>query len=501
MIRNPESTTGNPLHPHDDGNGPKRSGLPIDQEQNHQNHQDQSWWSRSSIWSKAAVGILVVLTAIYAGILLLQTYTSAPSAVPVSAPSQHGSSLSTAPDGLAAYADLLARFGHKVDRLYTQLPAGIGHTGATAETLVVASPSSWNESSSTAVRQFVIKGGTAILAGDFLDTSTIKELLGIPSSTSVATEQNPGSASLPSAQAVADTIQPSAPAISATGESYTRPEGTLDYGYFSPAQSVPQLKPLGSCASQSYLAVTASPFTVGVRKVESGTDSACFATPGSFSKMLVKGNSILGLWKRMGLGSLVLMASSSPFQNAMISKDDNAALAIDLAGRPHSTITFDEVVHPITPIKQTGIGAIPLHWKVALVLGLLAALAALWSVGKRLGPVSPPERALAPARSGYIDAMATGLSKLHYTSDAVTLLQEEGKARLRRKLSIPADTGDSGIFVTARQAGVPDYVLEGLYAGTDGRKALIAAGRALAWTASTDIMSQNGRKDRDERDS
>ncbi len=493
MIRNPGNTTSNPLHPHDDSNDHKRSELPIDQDK------DQNWWSRSSIWSKAAVSILVVLTAIYAGILLLQTYTSAPSAVPVNAPSQHGSSLSTAPDGLAAYADLLARFGHRVNRLYTQLPTGIGHTGTIAETLLVASPSSWNNSDSAAVRQFVIKGGTAVLAGNFLDTSTIKELLGIPNSTSVTTGQDSGSTPLPSAQAVADTIQPVAPLQ--TGGSYALPVGTLNYRYFSPAQSVPQLKHLGHCASQPYLAATASPFTDGVRKVESAADSACFATPGSFSKMLVNGNSILGLWKRMGMGSLVLMASSSPLQNAMISKDDNAAFGVDLAGHPHSTIIFDEAAHPIAPIKQTGIGAIPLHWKVALILCLLAALAALWSVGKRLGPVSPPERALAPARSGYIDAMATSLSKLHSTSDVVTLLQEEGKTRLRHKFSIPVNTDDSGIFVAAHQAGVPDYVLEGLYADTNGRKVLIAAGRALAWIASTDIMSQNNRKGRDERSS
>ena len=491
-----------PLHSHDNGhsNGHERSDIPA----------DQNWWSRTSIWSKTAVGILTVLAVVYAGILLIQTYTGAPSTIPVSSPSQHGSSLSTAPDGLAAYADLLARFGHKVDRLYAHLPASVEHAGNGAGTLVVASPARWNESNSAAVRRFVVKGGTAVLAGNFLNTSTIEGLLGLRGATSTVAGQDPGTAPLLPSRIVDGAVQPTTLATSTTGGSDTQPAGAPNRGSSSPTQSipparsVPRLKSFGPCASQYYPSPATSSFTAGVRKVEPVADSACFSTPGSFSEMLVNGNSILGLWKRMGQGSLVLMASSSPLQNAMISEDDNAALAVNLAGHPRSTVAFDEAVHPITPIKQKGLGAIPLRWKVALVLGLLAALAAIWSAGKRLGPVSPPDRTLAPARSGYVDAMATNLSKLHPISDVVDLLQKEGKTRLRHRFSIPTDTGDSSLSAVARQAGVPDYVLEGLYTSAHKKSALIPAGRALAWTANTGASQdklQDNRKDKNERGS
>ncbi len=439
MIRNPGITTSTP--PRSGNDSHEQPGLPA----------SRNWWSSSGIWSKAAAGVLVMLAVIYAGVLLLQTYTGTPSAVPVNSPSQHGSSLSTAPDGLAAYADLLAKFGHKVDRLYARLSAETEYARVATDTLVVASPSSWNESDSAAVRRLVIKGGTAVLAGSFLDTPTIEGLLGLPVTTS-ATTKTP--------------------------------------------RSVPRLQLSGYCGSQRYLALPSSPFTAGIREVETVAGSACFTTPGSFSKMLVNSNGILGLWKRVGQGSLVLMASSSPLQNAMISKDDNAAFAVDLAGHPRNTVTFDETVHPITSVKQVGFGAVPLHWKVALGLGLLAALVAIWSVGKRLGPVSPPERALAPARSGYVDAMATNLSRLHSADDAVALLQEEGRNRLRHRFSIPTNAGDSGLFVTARQACVPDYVLEGLYINTHEKGALTAAGKALAWTAGAGV-AQDSRENRD----
>ncbi len=73
-----------------------------------------------------------------------------------------GSSYATAPDGLAAYADLLARSGHTVSRLritpsHAQLDP--------AATLILLDPTALEPADVTALRRFVSEGGLLVAGG------------------------------------------------------------------------------------------------------------------------------------------------------------------------------------------------------------------------------------------------------------------------------------------------------------------------------------------------
>ena len=72
------------------------------------------------------------------------------------------SSYATAGDGLAAYAELLARYGHPVERIRTSLDrAGLDP----AATLVLADPGDVSEAEGRAVAAFVAAGGRLVAAG------------------------------------------------------------------------------------------------------------------------------------------------------------------------------------------------------------------------------------------------------------------------------------------------------------------------------------------------
>jgi hypothetical protein len=108
---------------------------------------------------------------------------------------------------------------------------------------------------------------------------------------------------------------------------------------------------------------------------------------------------------RSGRGTIVLLADASPLQNRLLASADNAALGLALAGgRP---VAFLETVHGYGVTR--GFGGLPLQVRWALIGLALAALVALWSAGRRLGPPEDPERPLPPPRSEYVDALAAAL--------------------------------------------------------------------------------------------
>jgi hypothetical protein len=118
-----------------------------------------------------------------------------------------------------------------------------------------------------------------------------------------------------------------------------------------------------------------------------------------------------GSWTPGGLiverHGATLLADSSPLQNARLARGDNAAFALELAGR--GPLIFAESAHGYG--TERGLAALPDEAKGALALLLVAALLYLLARGKRFGPVEEDARPLAPRRVEYVDAMAALLER------------------------------------------------------------------------------------------
>jgi hypothetical protein len=106
-------------------------------------------------------------------------------------------------------------------------------------------------------------------------------------------------------------------------------------------------------------------------------------------------------------GGLVAVADPTLLQNAHLAEGDNAALAVVLAGP--GPVAFAEAEHGYGAAR--GLAAVPGRWKATAVGLILATLLGFWSVGQRLGPPEATDRPLAPARRGYVDALAAGLAR------------------------------------------------------------------------------------------
>ncbi len=102
----------------------------------------------------AGVGLVVILNVTLAAVRWV-TGGAGPGGEP-------SSSYATAPDGAAAYADLLARQGHPVQRLRTDLARARLDPRST---LVVLDPRQVDDSESAALERFVGDGGRLVVAG------------------------------------------------------------------------------------------------------------------------------------------------------------------------------------------------------------------------------------------------------------------------------------------------------------------------------------------------
>ena len=106
-------------------------------------------------------------------------------------------------------------------------------------------------------------------------------------------------------------------------------------------------------------------------------------------------------------GAIALLADTSPLQNRLLGKADNAALALALSGR--GPLTFVESVHGYGP--QRGLAAIPARFGWALIGLLLAALVFMVARGRRLGPPELERRELPPPRRAYVDSLAATMAR------------------------------------------------------------------------------------------
>ncbi len=114
-------------------------------------------WRAMSPGRRAVLSVVAVVAGVNVFLAGLQWVTGGPGPG-----GERSSSYATAPHGAAAYADLLARRGHGVERLRSRLDQA---SLDSRTTLVVLEPHHLEDSESEALRHFVADGGRLVAAG------------------------------------------------------------------------------------------------------------------------------------------------------------------------------------------------------------------------------------------------------------------------------------------------------------------------------------------------
>jgi len=336
-------------------------------------------------------------------------------------PSAQGSSSSYDPSavGTQAMAELLAHFGHPVQRLLVPFTATAVPSDAT---LVVADPIGWDGAQARAVHDFAASGGRVVLAGGPFASADLRTVLG--------------------------------------------------------RARVPLRSPVGVATAR---AVGHAPEVAGVAVVDADVTDGAWDETGATTAILRGSGGDLAVAADVGSGRVVLLASASPLRNDYLGDADNAAFALDLAGGPGRTVAFDENAHGFG--SGSGLGALPARWKWVLVVAALAVGVWVVSAARRFGPPVAAERVLAPARVEYVNGLATVLAAgdARRVGEAVAPLALATRASLCRYLGVPDATGDDTLRVMAHAAGLSDAFVGACLAAPDDAGHALALGRAHAW--------------------
>jgi hypothetical protein len=252
------------------------------------------------------------------------------------------SAYATDGEGLAAWASLLARNGHPV--LALRSPLGRARLDPAA-TLVVLDPEALLHSQGRRLLAFVNAGGRLLIGGSD------------PQRFLTALFENP----------------PQWRRVAARRATPAAPFGTL---------------------------------VVGVGEVHSAGEGAWEEAAGYRPLLVAQPGGPVLLERRLGKGTLWLLADSSILQNRLLGSADNAQLGLNIGGAPPRPVVFVESVHGFG--ESRGLAALPGRWWAALGGLLLAGL--LWALARarRLGPPEPAEGSLelSPPRGEYVEALA-----------------------------------------------------------------------------------------------
>jgi hypothetical protein len=184
-------------------------------------------------------------------------------------------------------------------------------------------------------------------------------------------------------------------------------------------------------------------------------DEGSWAGGGALPLLGDRDGSLLSL-VLVGEGRVLLLATASPLQNALLAKADNAALSLALAGPGARPVTFLEAYHGYGA-ATTGFEAIPGEWMVGFVLLVLAALTMMAAGGRRFGPPEARERELPPPRREYVESLG-GILARSRSRDAAT---QPGRARIERLVSARARLGQTPTADELRAAAIGLGVAEG----------------------------------------
>ncbi len=186
---------------------------------------------------------------------------------------------------------------------------------------------------------------------------------------------------------------------------------------------------------------------------------------------------------RAGRGELLLLADASPLQNRLLAAQDNAVLALALAGS--GELTFLESVHGYGPAR--GLAALPARFGWALIGLGLAALALMLARGRRLGPPELERRELPPPRRGYVDALAGTLARGRQRDAAVAPVREAARERVARRVGAPPGASDEGWVAAGLKAGLGEDEAQALTGPADDDETVMSTGRALAALSRRDV--------------
>ena len=179
---------------------------------------------------------------------------------------------------------------------------------------------------------------------------------------------------------------------------------------------------------------------------------------------------------RLGRGRVILLADSAPLLNGGLPRADSAAFALAVAGEAARPVAFLETVHGYG--EETGLAALP--DRALWVLGglALAALALVWSMARRLGPPEDEERAVAPPRRDYVEAVASALVASGDRRGVAGAAARAARRRLEARAGLPAGAGEPALREAAARLGLDTAETEAVLGAHDGDD--LAAGRALA---------------------
>lgn len=176
----------------------------------------------------------------------------------------------------------------------------------------------------------------------------------------------------------------------------------------------------------------------------------------------------------IGTGSVWALADPSMVSNDALSADDNAALALSLAGPPVRPVVFAEYNHGYAPVG--GFASLPGRWRVALWMAVIAGVVWMVSRGRRLGPPERRSRPLPPPRSAYVAAMATSLARTDELVGATTPIRD----RIRRELRRRGGDDAANIARVAGQLQLEPATIDQALRPPGGPDDAIAAGHVLA---------------------
>jgi len=149
-----------------------------------------------------------------------------------------------------------------------------------------------------------------------------------------------------------------------------------------------------------------APETAGIRAVEFRAGGH-WVRLGQTEPLLATGAGPVVVAARQGEGRVVLLADPTPLLNGALADADDAAFALAAAGPSGRPVAFLETIHGF---EDTGLAALPGRAIWVLVGLAIAALLLVWSLARRLGPPEDEERALAPPRRDYAEALAAALA-------------------------------------------------------------------------------------------
>lgn len=389
-----------------------------------------------------AAGLLIGFNLLLAGVDLA---TGGPP--PVGPPS---SSYATVPQGLAAYADLLAAYGHPVRRLRETLDEGGLDPRAT---VVVADPSPLTDAENRALRRFVRGGGRLVAAGADVEP-TLRHILGR------GPEWEP---------AGARSTRPLAEVPEVANVSAVRAAGRGSW-----SETGATLPVLGDTGGGD-----AGRETNGNSRQGGGRAGEDRAGAGEERA----GAGTLATVASAGAGRVIALADASPLQNDLLDEADNAAFGLAVAGERGRPVAFAEAAHGY--VDSEGLAAIPQRWRAAIAGALASAFVWMWSRGRRHGPPEDEERDLPPPRRAYVDAMAASLAKTRQPARSAKPLQEAARRRVARRAGLPPDAGDDAIRRAAAHLGIPPEEVAALFAAPRNDRDLLAVGRATATALAT----------------